>query len=158
MARKLKRWSSITRQLCGSMWIQSGLIAFIAFVTIFCFASWRTRSSIRAWQYLQGQRLFLPKELHFDNAVLGTEKVTAELHVLNASVRPIHLIGANKSCPCIGLNDFPIVVPVGREVQVNVTIELPQKLDDYSQSFKFYSEELIEGSSLIEVKGSVVKH
>ncbi len=135
--------------------IQVAAIALLLGAVVVGVTRWRTGSMGRVWPYLAGQRLLI-EPTHMD---LGdVEKASVherELRVLNLGSKPLKLLGAQRSCGCISLDEFPIVVPACEEIHLPLKIGMPGKPMPFEHSVKFFSDESGGSSVVVTITGSV---
>jgi len=135
--------------------IQVAAIALLLGSALIGFVRWRTGSMGRVWPYLVGQRLLIePTDLDLgDGEREGV--LERELRVLNLAPRPLMLLGAQRSCGCITLDEFPIVVPAGEERHLRLRIGMPGTPMSFEHSIRFFSDEPGGSSVVVTIRGSV---
>ncbi len=145
--RSSSRWS-VTLQVCG--------IAVVFLSALAGHALWRTGSPGLVWPYLAGQRLFFePTQMTLGEVPRGTQEVQREVRVLNAGSNAIRLLGAQRSCGCIALDEFPITVPAGEEKSLRLKIGMPREPAPFEHSIKFFSDERGSSSVVVKIDGFV---
>jgi len=85
----------------------------------------------------------------------GTQEVERELRVINTGSDAIRLLGAQKTCGCIALDEFPITVPAGKERYLRVKIGMPREPSPFEHSIKFFFDARGYSSVVVKVSGSV---
>jgi len=120
-------------------------------------AFWRTRSPALVWPYLAGQRLFVvPSQLSLGPVPRKTQTIEREVRVINTGSKPVQLLGAQRTCDCIALDEFPIVVSAGEAKPLRLKIGMPRKPAPFEHSIKFFSDEHGYASSFVlKINGSV---
>lgn len=130
-------------------------IALIVVAAVLGFARWQTGSSALVWPWLQGQRLlFEPTRIVLGDVPAKTV-IDRQIRVVNVSSRPLSLLGSQKSCGCISLDEFPIVVPPGGDHQLQLKIGTSDKLEPVQHVIKFFSDEPGYSSVIVTVVGFV---
>lgn len=133
------------------------IVAFMAIMAIALggFAWWWSGSLDLAWPYLLGQRLvFLPAEIECGLVPAG-EVVERQIRVANLSSKPITLTGAQQSCGCITLNEFPLVVGPRQERRLDLKIGVSPKPGPFEQTIKVFSDDQGSSSVVIRVRATV---
>jgi len=132
----------------------AGILAVIA-TALFGFAWVRTGSLDLAWPCLRGQRLvFLPPEI--DCGVVPAGKIIdRHIRVVNLSSSPLTLTGAQQSCGCITLNEFPVVIGPGTEQRLDLKIGVSRKPGPFTESIKVFSDDQGSSSFVVQVTGLV---
>jgi Protein of unknown function (DUF1573) len=140
----------------------SGRLSFVVQVTaitvvlascLIGHAWWRTGSLGLVWPYLSGQRLLIePTELDLGDVVKG-KVFERELQVVNLGSEPLTLLGAQSSCGCISLDDFPIVVPAGVDRALKLRIGTTDKSGPFAHKIKLFTDAPGHMSVIIAVEG-----
>jgi hypothetical protein len=119
-------------------------------------AFWRTGSMALVWPYLVGQRLlFDPTHLVLGAIPKGTQVMEREIRVVNAASTDLRLLGSQKSCGCIALNEFPIMIPAGDEQILRLKIGMPRQPASFEHSIKFFSDDAARSSVVVTISGFV---
>ncbi len=104
------------------------------------FAWWRTGSISDVLPYLQGQRLLVhPLKLELGDQPLDTV-IDKSVTVVNATGSDVTFLGAQKSCTCVALDDFPLTVPPGETCQLKLSLAMPRKPGSFEQSVKYFTD------------------
>lgn len=136
--------------------IQVAAIALLLGAALIGFARWRTGSMGRVWPYLAGQRLFIepvPVDL---GDVEKSSVLERELRVLNLGSRPLTLLGSQRSCGCISLDKFPIVVPARGGCTLKLEVGTSNKSGPFTHTIKFFSDAPGRLSVVVPVTGIVL--
>lgn len=135
--------------------IRVAAIALLLGAALAGFARWRTGSMGRVWPYLAGQRVFIePMPVDLGD-VEKSSVLERELRVLNLGSRPLTLLGSQRSCGCISLDDFPIVVPARGGCTLNLEISMSNKSGPFRHTIKFFSDAPAHLSVVVPVSGIV---
>lgn len=141
-------WRSFILQVSGLVLFFAGLLLGHAF--------WRTGSLALVWPYLAGQRLFFePTDISLGALPRETQAVQRELRVINTGSKPLRVLGAQRSCACVALDEFPIAVPAGDEVHLRLQIGMPGKPMPFEHYLKFFSDESGCSAVVVTIRGSV---
>ena len=130
-------------------------ISVLFAATLLGFAWWRTGAVELVPPWLRGQRLLFEPVRVVLGEVPKNEIVERQLRVVNLSSRPLTLLGSHPSCGCISLDEFPIVVPPGKEHQLKVKIGTSATAGPFEYIIKFFSDEPGYSSVVITISGSV---
>ena len=136
-------------------WIQIALITLLIGCTFFGIGWWRSGGMSTSLAYLQGERLiFQPANIIIENAKSG-ETVERTVVVKNLSNKTITLLGSQKSCGCITLNQFPIEIKPHGKFELKLKIGIPKKAEPIDNFVKIFTD--LEGmvSVTINVSGNV---
>jgi hypothetical protein len=119
------------------------------------FAWWQSGSLDLAWPYLLGQRLvFLPPDIECGLVPAG-EVLERQIRVANLSSSPITLTGAQQSCGCITLNEFPLVIGPRQEERLDLKIGVSSKPGPFEQAIKVFSDDRGSSSVVNKVTATV---
>jgi hypothetical protein len=141
-------WRSFILQVSG--------IALILIGLLLGHARWRTGSMALVWPYLAGQRiLFQPTHVVLGAVPKGTQVVEREIRVVNVASTDLRLLGSQKSCGCIAVDEFPIVVPAGKETGLRLKIAMPREPISFEHSIKLFSEDPVRSSAVVTISGVV---
>jgi hypothetical protein len=77
----------------------------------------------------------------------------AELRFRNFGSKPITILGAQKSCGCIELGEFPLSIPAGSTRSVVVKLQAPTKSTEFEQSVTFFSDERSVAQHVVKLQG-----
>lgn len=139
-------WRSFILQVIG--------IALFLFSLLVAHALYQTGSVQMVWPYFCGQRLL------FDTTSLDLGKLSAgtvverELSVCNVSSSELTLLGSQKSCGCIALEEFPIVIPAATERKVRLKIGLPRGPGSFLHTIKFFTDDKPKSTVVVTVSGT----
>ena len=123
-------------------------------VGMFGFAWWQAGSVELVWPWLRGDRLvFEPMRIVF-GPVPKTQILEPQLRAANLSSKPLTLLGSQPSCGCISLDEFPVVVPAGKQRVLTLKIVTPEKAGSFEHFITFFSD--VRGCSSIVVSVSGV--
>lgn len=75
------------------------------------------------------------------------------MRVINTGSNAIRLLGAQRSCGCIALDEFPIAVPAGEEKHLRLKIGMPREPVSFEHSIKFFSDEPGYSSIVVRIVG-----
>ncbi len=119
-------------------------------------AWWRTGSLRLVWPYMAGQRLLIePTVVDLGNVPKGSV-VQRELRVLNLGSEPLEMLGSQKSCGCISLDEFPIVIPARGDCTLKLKTGISNKPGPFGHTIKFFSDAPGHGSVVVSVTGVVL--
>jgi hypothetical protein len=110
----------------------------------------------RVWPYLAGQRLLI-EPAHLDlGDVERSSVLERELRVLNVGSKPLTLLGSQRSCGCISLDEFPIVIPARADRTLRLEIGASNKSGPFAHTIKFFSNAPGHMSVVVSVTGVVL--
>jgi len=146
------------REIRSSSWrsfiLQVSGIALLLTCILVGHALWRTGSMALVWPYLAGQRLlFEPTHLNLGSIPKGMQVVEREVRVVNTAAKDLRLLGSQKSCGCIALDEFPIGIPAGKERLLRLKIAMPREPVPFEHSIKFFSDDPAKSSVVVTVAG-----
>lgn len=140
----------------GSLFWKFAVLAILFPLVLVAFARWRTGSFAMVPPYLAGQRLIFETTQHDVGVVkLGTESVDICISILNSGSKDLQLLGAHRSCGCISLDEFPLVIPANSVKNLKVSIGLPTAERSFSLFIKFFSDDSVKPFEKITISGSV---
>lgn len=121
--------------------IQSAGIGALFVGIVVGWAYWQAGSAAFILPYLHGERFVIrPTQFVFDDVKPGST-VKAALHIANLSGSEVRLIGAEKSCSCLTLEDLPIRVASGQQRDLTVEYAIgPGARGEGQQSVTFYTD------------------
>jgi len=158
--------AELSRPKAGSWWrrlfntqafaVQVVGITLLMGAALAGYARWQTGSSNLVWPWLNGQRLlFAETQIDLGN-VEQQEIMERKIRVANLSSEPLTLLGSQKSCGCIAIDEFPIA-PAGEDYQLQLKIGTSNKPGPFEHTIKFFTDESGYTSEIVTVKGVVVK-
>ncbi len=120
------------------------------------YARWQTGSLALVWPYLAGQRLlFEPTRIGLGDIPQGTQSVEREVRVINSGSKPLRVLGGQRSCACVALDEFPILIPAGDEARLRLGIGMPREPMAFEYFIKFFSDESGFSPVVITIRGSI---
>jgi len=136
-------------------WIQIAVLTLLIGCTFLGIGWWRSGGMATSWAYLQGERLiFTPANIIIENAK-PNEVIERTVLVRNLSNETVTLLGSQKSCGCITLNDFPIEIKPYDRYKIHLIISMPEKNTSIEHEIKFFSDDQGYGMNLVTVTGNV---
>jgi hypothetical protein len=81
--------------------------------------------------------------------------IDRHIRVVNLSSSPLTLTGAQQSCGCITLNEFPITIHPGGEQRLELKIGVSRKPGPFTEAIKVFSDDQGSSSFVVKVTGSV---
>ncbi len=136
-------------------WIQIALITLLIGCIFFGIGWWRSGGMATSFAYLQGERLiFTPANIIIENAKPG-ETVERTVVVKNLSSKTITLLGSQKSCGCITLNEFPIEISPGARVEIVIKINTDIDATSLENEIKIYTDHDGLSTVIINISGNV---
>lgn len=154
---------SSTPAVAGNPQISSRF-SFVAQVTVlvllivagvFGYGRWRTGSFELVWPWLMGQQMVFTPILLDLGTISANQILEKEIKVTNVSAIPLSLLGSQKSCGCIALDEFPIEIPAmsGRSLLLKITTGT--KTGKFTHTIKFFLEGQSYSFIVVTVTGSV---
>ena len=132
------------------------VLAILFTLLLVAHARWRTGSLTMVLPYLAGQRLiFESSNLDLGAVKLGTESVDTTIRIVNSGSKDLRLLGAHRSCGCISLDEFPLVVPAGSVQNLKMAIGMPKAETSFSHFVKFFSDDSVNPFEKVTISGSV---
>jgi len=133
-------------------WIQIAVLTLLIGCTFLGIGWWRSGGMATSWAYLQGERLiFTPANIIIDNAK-PNEVIERTVLVRNLSNETVTLLGSQKSCGCITLNDFPIEIKPHQRYELTIKIDIPKKPEPIDNFVKVFTD--LEGMASVTIKVS----
>ena len=134
---------------------QVAVIALLMLVVLFGYGRWRTGSLELVWPWLMGQQLLFSRT-HIDiGKVSANQMIEKQIRVVNVSSAPISLLGSQKSCRCLELDDFPLQIEPGTSRVLHIKIAIGMKTGNFAHSLKFFSDEKGYSYVIVPVTGSI---
>jgi hypothetical protein len=103
-------------------------------------AYFRSGSWALVLPYLSGERLLVEPTM----VQLGEQKpgAVAEFRVrlLNATPGDVRLLGAQKSCSCITVDDLPLSIPAGHSLELQFLVHIANTTGEMRHSVKFFTD------------------
>lgn len=121
-------------------WVDVTAIAIVFSLAIFCFTWWKTNSLFHVLPYLRGQYLAIePIEVNIGVVPAGTE-VESIVRVSNFGSQSRTLVGSQRSCSCITLDELPVEIPAGEHRDINFVVSMPRKPSSFEHLFLLYTD------------------
>ena len=143
---RTSRFSSVA-QVAGIM--------VLLLAAIFGYGRWRTGSFDLVWPWIAGQQLlFSPTRIELGQ-VGKNEILERRIRVVNVSSKPLSLLGSQKSCGCIGLDEFPIEIAPGESRELRLRIATGVTPGSFAHSIKFFFDEQGYSHVIVPVTGTI---
>ena len=124
-------------------WVM-GTLFFV--LLVLGYAAFRAGSVGRALPYLIGQRVFVEPVINL-GAVRCGDEVNVKVHVVNSGSGSVTVVGARKSCGCIGIEAFPVEVQAGCNYPLQLKFRVPESETKFVYSVELYIAE--EGQNFL---------
>ena len=105
------------------------------------YAAYRAGSIGRAIPYLRGQRVFVEPMINL-GAIRCGDEVNVKVTVVNCGFSSVNVVGARKSCGCIGIETFPVEVQAGSARPLELKISVPPKAMEFIHRIELYIAEV----------------
>jgi hypothetical protein len=129
------------------------LVVVCVTISSIAHALWRTADPTISLGYLFGKRFFcVPERLHVGAIACGST-FEVELRFRNFGNRAVTVLGAQKSCGCIELGEFPISVPARSSKSLVVKLQAPTRSKEFDYSVAFFSDEEFVAQHTVEILG-----
>lgn len=136
--------------------MQVVVIALVILSVLFGYGRWRTGSFDLVWPWLKGQQMvFTPIQLDVGR-VSANQVLEKEIKVTNVSANPLSLLGSQKSCGCLTLDEFPIEIPAMTSHSLLLKITIGTKSGKFAYTIKFFLDGQAYSFNVVTVKGSVI--
>jgi len=136
--------------------VQIAMIAVFMLALLFAYGRWRTGSVELVWPWLMGrQLLFTPIKVELGN-VSPNQMIEKQIRVINLSSKRLSIVGSQKSCGCIGLDEFPIDIDSGRSQNLRINIVAATAAGKFEHYVKFFTNSSSGNVVLITVLGTAV--
>jgi len=123
-----------------AQWLQIAVLTLLIGCFFFGIGWWRSGDMAASLAYLQGERLiFTPANLIIEDAKPG-EVVERTVVVKNLSNKTITLLGSQKSCGCITLDQFPIKIKPHQKHELKIKIATPKKPEKFENFVKVFTD------------------
>ncbi len=133
----------------------TGIVLLLGAVVV-GYARWRTGSVAHVLPYLAGERLLIePMHLDLGDVPKG-EVIERELRVFNLGSQSLKLLGSQRSCGCVAMDEFPIVIPGGADCTLKLRIGMSNKSGPFAHTIKLFSDNPGRMSVIITVTGVVL--
>jgi len=142
------------------IWFKTTRVTFqvlaIAIATLSLIIGWgyfQTGSATLVLPYLDGERLLVePSTLSMAEQKAGGI-VEGKFRVVNSTRGDVTLLGAEKSCTCITLDEFPLTIPRGKARELMIKVHLGTRPGEYEQSIKFFTDYRDLGVFNVKIQG-----
>ncbi len=143
----------------GSTWylslMQIVAIALLLLAILIGYGRWSTGSFDLVWTWLSGnQLLFTPTNIELGE-VPANAVIDQQIQVRNVSTIPLTILGAQASCRCLGLDNFPIKVAAGEQQILKIRIASGPRPGRLSHSIKFFFDGDMCSSVIVSVTGTI---
>jgi hypothetical protein len=143
----------------GASWYSSAMqivaIAMLLLSIVIGYGRWRTGAFGLVWPWLSGnQLLFTPTNIELGK-VAANAVIDQQIQVRNVSTIPLTILGAQASCRCIGLDNFPIKVAAGEQQILKIRIASGPRPGRLSHSIKFFFDGDMCSSVIVSVTGTI---
>jgi len=119
--------------------VQIVMMAVFMLALLFAYGSWRTGSIELVWPWLMGrQLLFTPTRIDIGN-VSPNQVIKKQIRVINLSSKRLSIVGSQKSCGCIGLDEFPIDIDSGSSQNLRINIVAATAAGKFEHHVKFFT-------------------
>jgi hypothetical protein len=103
-------------------------------------AFFRSGSWVLILPYLRGERLLVEPT----TVRLGDQKpggvAEFQVRVVNATPGDVRLLGAQKSCSCITVDDLPLLIPAGQFLELQFQVHIANTTGEMRHSVKFFTD------------------
>lgn len=128
-------------------------IAVVGFVGMFGYAWWETKNLELAWPYMNGQRVFaLPATVFLGEVPKGTV-AGSRIRIVNMGSESTSVLGAQKSCSCITLTEFPLEIPAGSSLEIDFLMTVPDTETAFSHSVRFFTSDFGFATKSVAIAG-----
>ena len=119
--------------------IQVVMITTIMFAMLLGYGRWHTGSYDLIWPWLMDRQLvFSPMQIQLGN-VSPSQLIEKQIRVSNVSSRQLSIVGSQKSCGCIGLDEFPIEIAGGKSENLRIRIAAGKAAGKFEHHVKFFT-------------------
>ncbi|MEZ6034945.1 MAG: DUF1573 domain-containing protein [Planctomycetaceae bacterium] len=117
---------------------QVAAIAVVMLSSVFCYGTWRTGSINLVWPWLMGRELlFSPMSIELGD-VSETPVVETKIRVINVSAKRLSVLGSQRSCVCIGLDEFPVEIAPGETRDLRIKIGTAKTAGRFEHHIRFF--------------------
>ncbi|HUE13088.1 MAG TPA: hypothetical protein VMR25_02885 [Planctomycetaceae bacterium] len=103
-------------------------------------AYFRSGSWVLVLPYLSGERLLVePTTVRLGEQKPGTV-AEFQVRVLNATPGDVRLLGAQKTCSCITVDDLPLLIPAGHSLELQFQVHIASTTGVMRHSVKFFTD------------------
>lgn len=136
--------------------MQVVVISLVILSALFGYGRWRTGSVDLILPWLMGQQMvFTPIQLDL-GTISANQVLEREIKVTNVSANPLSLLGSQKSCGCLTLDEFPIEIPAMTSHKLLLKITVGTKSGKFAYTIKFFLDGQAYSFVVVTVKGSVI--
>jgi hypothetical protein len=115
-------------------------LSILVFCSIIGWAYSRTGSARLIPRFLNGERLIVdPRNITLGDVRQGTT-AQCSIHVVNATGAEMKLLGAQRTCACITVNDFPLSIPPSSDRELPLTLNVGERSGELDESVKFFTD------------------
>lgn len=132
---------------------QAFALAALGFVGMFGYAWWKTKEIELAWPYMNGQRVFTSPASVFLGEVPKGTSAGSRIRIVNLGSESKSILGAQKSCPCITITDFPIEIPARGTHEIDFLLTVPNEETAFSHSVTFFTDEFGVATMSVNITG-----
>jgi len=135
--------------------MQVVMIAMIMLAMLFGYGRWRTGSFHMVWPWLMGRQLvFSPIQIEL-GSLSPNQMIEKQIRVNNVSSTQLSILGSQKSCGCIGLDEFPIEIDGGESQDLRIRIVAGKTAGEFEHHVKFFTNSSSGNVEVVTVAGIV---
>jgi hypothetical protein len=90
--------------------------------------------------YLEGERLLVEPTAVMLGNQKANEVVESTIKIVNATNRDVSILGAQRSCGCIAVDEFPCTIASGQSRRLRIKLHVDTHPGDFEQSVKFFTD------------------
>lgn len=135
--------------------IQVFSVGSLLAIIVFGWGYSRTGSAALVVPFLNGERLFVEPLVIDLGARSAGEIHELSIDVLNTSIGEISIVGAQKECGCLVVDEFPLTIGAGQRRGLLLKVALPTEQDDFEQRVKFFTDHANRSQFLVVVKARI---
>jgi Protein of unknown function (DUF1573) len=122
-----------------SAFLQVAALTMLFGTMLVGFAWLKTGSLAHAWPWLHGQKLlFEPMRVEL-GGIERSKILDRSIRVTNPSSKPLSLLGAQRSCNCMTLEEFPLTIPAGKSHDLLLKVASGSGPGAFEYSIKFFT-------------------
>ena len=140
------------------VYLVSMTVAFAAlFVVVAAIVGIRRFGSIPAsLDYLSGERLLMSRDEVSIGETHRGDNLIVSMTVVNASTKPVRILGSSRSCSCMSETDLPFTLGPGEKRSLPLSVRITGKPRRFDESVEIYSDNPSRSRLTFRVTGSVV--
>ncbi len=150
--------TNVVRSKCSQIsWnpaMQYAVAGLLVMSAITAYGRWQSGSWQCVVPYLLGSEVVIfPSSVDLGD-ISGRRIVEFDVTATNLASKEIQLQGCQKSCGCLTVDEFPVMLQPGASHKLRIKIGEPKKAEDFSHTLTFFTSSDRSPAIVVKVVGS----